>query len=378
MKKNIIKIVMCSVFSAFSLISYRVNGLEKASVSVDSIESADSRLLSALDKECNSTNFMVSPVSIEMAMMALAAEDRSGNVKRDILNFYGITDFKQYRNAANNFLINMKKKDIVNINNSIWYNVDNINNDLFQSHICNCLPEKHFFSKKYIVNNSNAVSLINSWVYKKTHGKISEIVDNSDFSSVILNATYFKKKWEKPFAKELTHKSVFYNVDGSTSAVGMMSNDDTYNYYSNENFEMVEIPYENNAASMYVFLPKKSINDFRLEWLEMGISNKKEKYLSLKLPRFKEETSLNLTEMFKSLGLKSIFDPGSLNGVQISDILHKTYIDVNEEGTEAAAVTGIITRCCLAPQFNINRPFIYVITESQTGKLLFAGKKLSF
>lgn len=332
----------------------------------------------------NDQNFMISPISIKILLMMIANDEVSEDVKNEILSALEIKDFELCKKSMFNFLTSMKEKNIVDINNSIWFNEDNYNlkGSQFPFQLSNNTDKYdylhfNFFAEKYLVNSCNAVNQINNWVYRKTNGKIKEIINNGNFSSVWLNTTYFKQRWKKPFNKHHTHKGLFHNIDDSTTYTDFMSNEDYYNFYENDDFKMVEISYDINT-SMYVFLPN-NIKDFNYEWVKEGINNKFERYLTLQLPKFISETDLTLNNLLKSLGMRKMFYPGAINfNYQISDVLHKTFIDVNEEGTEAAAATAAIARCCLSPRFNVNKPFIYIIRENESGEILFMGSQSKF
>ncbi len=356
------------LLSVFSMFSFKAKGNSEKNENVP----FEFKLFSLVNKN---NNFMISPISVEMVFMMLANSNVTEDAKNEILNAWGVDNFEAYQKWAFDFLLRMKEKKIVDINNSVWLNTDSgIALDAFNGRPFD------FFTERFLVNRFNAKNNINSWISEKTKGKIQGIDIDGDFSAVLLNATYFKKAWESPFGKYRTHDASFNNIDGSITKTAFMSQDGDYNFYENEDFRMAEIPYEGKESSMYVFVPKQgNIDSFDYKWLDEGIRNKSEAYITLSLPKFSVKTDLCLNKALKALGIESIFKPSSMySGHSISDVLHKTYIDVNEEGTEATAITAAIAKCCLAPSFVVNKPFVYVIRENTSGKILFMGSQCKF
>lgn len=385
-KKFSIFAIVLGVLSVFSVFNFKANGIGDKDKNVP----FEFRIFNSINKN---DNFMISPISLEMVLMMLANEDVTEDVRNEILSAYGITDFEAYQKWAFDFLVRIKDKNIVDINNSIWFNTgiadpvdslfDRRSNWVHNEHrrkIRGSSSHFNFFTDKFKVNRLNAKYEINNWISEKTKGTIPGLDIDDDFSVLLLNATYFKKAWETPFNKYRTHNAHFNNADGSVAETAFMTNDENYNFYENTDFKMVELPYQGKDASMYVFVPKnENIESFNYQWLEEGIKNKRERYITLSLPKFCSRTDLCLNEILKTLGIESIFKPNSVYSVSsISDILHKTYIDVSEEGTEASAVTAAIAKCCLAPSFVVDKPFVYVIRENTSGKILFMGSQCKF
>ncbi len=244
-------------------------------------------------------------------------------------------------------------------------------------------------------SQQDAVGQINYWVKANTQGKITKIVDRlkPDDVMYLINAVYFKGMWSVPFQPSLTSEQPFSLADGTTKPHPMMRQRDRFSYYENEQFQAVNLPYGSGRWSMYVFLPREQSNlaDFSKTltagnwqtWMQefepqMGF---------VQMPKFKSEFDTDLKSALMTLGMSEAFDPQKadfsnlLQGepVAINQVKHKTFVEVNEEGTEAAAVTaiGITTTSIQAPskafEMIVDRPFFCVIRDNQTGTVLFMG-----
>ncbi|MFP5265479.1 MAG: serpin family protein [Blastocatellia bacterium] len=241
-----------------------------------------------------------------------------------------------------------------------------------------------------------AVATINQWVSQSTAGKIDKIVDSIDRDTILflINAIYFKGKWANEFAKERTKEDVFNLEGGSQKRVPMMSQSGSYGYYEAKNFQAVRLPYGAGRVSMYVFLPAKgvTIGEFHkgltaASW-ESWMTEFAEAEGDITLPRFRVEYEVTLNDALKALGMEAAFDQARANftgmtqGGQkayISKVKHKTFVEVNEEGTEAAAVTSTEMRATSAMRprqrfrMVVDRPFFCAIRDNTTGTVLFMG-----
>jgi len=244
-----------------------------------------------------------------------------------------------------------------------------------------------------------AADIINRWVSDSTHGKIDQLVDGgtlSGLSSYLANAVYFKGMWSEPFNPALTAYRPFFSSEseaGKSVDVPTMKQSGRYAYLDAKGFRAVRLPYgEARAFDMLLALPDpgRTLQDFHAEqlskWTEWN-----ERFTSargtIELPKFKSETSLRLNDALMSLGIQKAFDPfqsdfggmGQGNGQPIGAIAHKTFIEVDEVGTEAAAVTGIARAGAAFPQeepfeLKLNRPFFFAITDRTTGLIVFMGE----
>jgi len=210
---------------------------------------------------------------------------------------------------------------------------------------------------------------------------------------VLLNAVYFNGIWQTKFDEEGTHELPFTKNDGSVTEVPMMNKEDDVEYTSNNLFQAIRMPYGNGQYNMVVFLPQEGYGPDDIidtcsptEWEAWMDSFQEETPWNITMPRFKYRYELELSKVLKKMGMVKAFSVSEADFSGISDvflyisrILHKTYIDVNENGTEAAAVTAVVFTNTSAggasvPAFTVDRPFVYAITEKDTGAILFMGK----
>lgn len=243
-----------------------------------------------------------------------------------------------------------------------------------------------------------ARKVINKWVSDQTEGRIQELIPAGtiDFLTrlVLTNAIYFKAAWAEPFKKELTKDGTFHLLDGNKVTVPMMHQVANLGYAEGEGYQAVEMPYEGRELAMVILLPaegqfesfEKSLSAERLQSILEKINYRQ---VSLTLPRFRIESAFRLAQTLKAMGMKTAFTPdradfsgmdGTRN-IYIGEVLHKSFVSVDEEGTEAAAATAVvakITAIPLAPvEVTVDRPFIFLIRDLQTGAVLFIGRVLN-
>ena len=247
-------------------------------------------------------------------------------------------------------------------------------------------------------SNPAAPQTINAWVNKNTEGKIDKIVDqiSSDAVLFLINAIYFKGQWQFEFKKEDTKPDVFRLSGSERKEVPMMSQSGNYLYYKGKDFQSVVLPYGAGSVSMYIFLPDEQTGIEQLEqnltaenW-DTWMKSFRRTPGDLKLPRFKIEWESQLNEVLKALGMAEAFDPrqadfsqiaprNSVNPLFISEVKHKSWAEVNEEGTVAAAVTsvGMATTSLQQPRekfvMKVDHPFFFAIRDNRSGVVLFMG-----
>jgi serpin B len=240
----------------------------------------------------------------------------------------------------------------------------------------------------------NAPDIINRWVKQSTNSKIDKILEKNDIDAstiaVLINAIYFHADWMVPFAKEKTQARPFTLSDGSQKQHPMMFQKVDYaSYYKNEMFQAIGLPYGEGRLSMYIFLPHQGVslktfyeNLNAQNWEKwMSEFQTQEKGVILGLPRFHVEYEIDLKESLKALGMEKVFDAGAdfteitPQGFAISKIKHKTFLDVSEEGTEAAGVTAVGGTRGGGPDITmiVDRPFFCAIRDEETGTILFMG-----
>ena len=330
-------------------------------------------------------NYMFSPLSIKMAL-AMASAGAAGETRNEILNTLQIDDLNKYFAYAKQLIKDYSENEIVQLNiaNSLWLNTDYLKNVKFRDDFKNII-QNYFNADSEEVNNLNAVDKINNWVKNKTNNKITELVSDSDFLAYIINAIYFKGEWAVQFNEKNTEKDDFTDRNNVKTKIDFMNNIGYYQYYSDSNLKMIKIPYKDMKTSMYIAMTDNNDADF-----ESAIDKMQSKRVQLSIPKFKTEFKVSLKDTLYKMGIKTAFNKNIADfnnmfaGLQenafISDVIHKTYINVDENGTEAAAVTGIsVGATSMPPQeepvvFKADRPFTYFIRDDVNGVILFIGE----
>ncbi|MCK4715303.1 MAG: serpin family protein, partial [Candidatus Marinimicrobia bacterium] len=286
-------------------------------------------------------------------------------------------------------LTELDPKVIFDIANSIWYREGfPVENDFLTTNqtYFDAIVEALDF------NRSDAADIINAWVNENTNGKIKEIVNdpiNPLTVMFLINAIYFKGTWTYEFDEENTSDDIFYLPDGSEKECKMMSHQCDHNYFENEQFQAIDLPYGDAGFSMTILLPKPEVNIDSLiaqmnnETWNSWLGSFSEQEVNFYLPKFKLEYEISLNGILSALGMSIAFDPNradftkinSDGSLYISEVKHKTFVKVNEEGTEAAAVTSVEIRLTsVGITMYINRPFVFAIRENHSGTILFIGK----
>ncbi len=239
---------------------------------------------------------------------------------------------------------------------------------------------------------------INDWVADQTEGRIKDLIPpgmiNSMTRLVLTNAIYFNAKWLHTFEAEMTQDGTFYLLDGGEVTVPMMSQTESFKYAEGEGYQAVELPYDGNELSMVILLPESgqfeafeaALDAATVEGIIETIDNKQ---VDLTMPKFEFDSSFSLKAALSALGMPIAFDPdyADLSGMTgnrdlfIMDVVHKAFVSVDEEGTEAAAATAVIVgETALPPApvtMTIDRPFIFLIRDIATGTILFVGRTLN-
>lgn len=241
----------------------------------------------------------------------------------------------------------------------------------------------------------SAVRKINQWVGKRTNGKIDSIVQgpiSQETVMYLLNAVYFKAQWQHPFPERDTKLGTFRTGPGQTKPVNLMSLTRQMNYVQEPDYQAVRLPYADGKLAMVVVLPSEKAGLDQVQqklWSDEAFWNKPFPAVSgtLKLPRLKLELGYELNDALKAMGMPTAFDPAkadfselSPKPVLISEVKHKTFVEMNEQGTEAAAVTSVRVEATSAPapvakpfEMIVDRPFLMAIQSTETGSLLFLG-----
>ncbi len=343
-------------------------------------------------------NLFISPLSVSMAlgMTMNGADSNTYTAMRRTLGFEGLSEeeINEAYKSLITLLMQADPKVIFEIANSIWYRDQFTINPLFIE------TNRTYFDATILPKNFNdpaTVKAINDWVSDKTHGKITEVIDQIDPMTLmfLINAIYFKGTWQYEFEKDKTVEAPFYLIDGQTSTCQLMQVEGDFNYYADETVQIIDLPYGAGNFSMTVFLPRDAeiLDDFienidQIKW-QSYLSNLDTSGVLLELPKFKLEYKLIMNQVLKNLGMGVAFVPGQADFSRIVDdielfiskVLHKTFVQVDEEGTEAAAVTVVeISFTSIKPNGNlmrVDRPFMFVLRERQSGTILFMGKILN-
>lgn len=339
-------------------------------------------------------NKLISPLSIYMDFGMLyngASGETKKAIQKGLQMNTGNAEFMNKTQAK--ILTDFPQIDssvTINMANAIWYR-----NGL--------TPKKTFLdtNKKYYnariegadFKNPQTVKDINQWVMESTQGKITSIMDGIAPSEImfLLNAVYFKGDWQEAFQTKFTRDHAFYTPTG-TKELPLMFMDHRFNYLENDDLQMAELPYGDGHFNMQVLLPSKNSNvDELIAKLNTGyydslLDEMTSMKIKLFLPKWEIEYSVDnlkdqLSEMGMGLAFESKADFSELfedDYAKVSQVKHKTYIKVDEKGTEAAAVTsiGMVTTSMPMPtetEMKVDRPFVYLITERNSGTILFLG-----
>jgi serine protease inhibitor len=338
------------------------------------------------------TNVFISPLSVSIAL-GMTWNGAAGETKSEMesalkMSGMSVEEINEYYRILQTTLPTIDPTTKLTLANSLWYRSGfqvksdflNVNIDYFDAYV-----RELDFSKAW------AVDTINQWCAKKTNNLIPSVLDNipEDAVMYLINAIYFKGIWRHQFEKKNTTQADFTNEAGEKVKVNMMFQKDTFAYAEDEKAQYLDMPYGNKAFSMTVILPKNgNTTADLLKYLTVDQWNSILQNLSMRevevyFPRFSSKNKFLLNDPLIDMGMKLAFtDNADFSNIVdenlfISRVLHNTYIEVTEEGTEAAAVTVVeigYTSVPMIPVFQVNKPFLFVIRENSTGVILFIGK----
>lgn len=347
------------------------------------------KLLQNLQERDTGGNVFISPLSISIAL-TMTYNGAIGETERamaEVLEIDGLdlATINHSNAALRTSLESSGPKVEISIANSIWARQGvEFNSDFLDRN-------RLFFGAEIAsldFSAPEATATINEWVSTNTKGKIKKIVQEIDPGTLLflINAIYFKGSWQEEFDKSKTRPDIFYLSDGSEKRVPMMRREGAYPYFRGEHFEAAGLPYGDGDVIMYIFLPNhdSNLNEFLsslsaknwASWLPQFSPVREESMMIL--PRFKLEYEVSLNDTLKALGMDIAFGSGAdFSGMGpslfISDVRHKAVVEVNEEGTEAAAVTVVVGVTSLPPIFRVDRPFFFAIYDAETKAILFMG-----
>lgn len=401
--KTITMIVIIAVMAAGCTADIKSGESDKAKVSKEvqdtvNIAEAYSRFgfeLYDMEASINSDrNIFISPVSIALAlaMTAGGADGETLAKMRQALNVAGIEE-DALKKENLKIIRGLKKEDqkvILSIANSIWLRESMEFKKKFKSD-----TRKYFLAEVFPITT---VDKINSWVSDETRGKITRIINSisRDDIAYLINAIYFKGTWKKEFDPKKTVKKDFHAPGGTVRSVDMMKRKDSFPYLEGEGFKGVVLPYTDEKTVMVLLLPDEDSDlkelheklDFE-SWRTWRESFARRKG-TIELPRLEIEYSSKLKNQLDKMGMELAFDPGEADfsrmcvpeggrNVYIDEVLHKTYLKVDEKGTEAAGVTAVVMKMTSAMEepepFHLifDRPYFLVIEDTESGLPLFMG-----
>lgn len=348
------------------------------------------QLVSWLVEQEAGRNVFISPFSVAIAL-AMLYNGAEGKTKEALAKLLGLSGFSLRQiNEVNAGILSMHDGNDPDVQfaiaNSIWVRQGITPSPDFIQQI------KDNYAGEIVsldFGHPDAAAGINQWVAGKTRDKIRQLVTPSVVSDAILiliNAIYFKGMWANLFDKERTVERGFHASDGTQTPCPMMSQAGHYDYYETGEFQAVSLPYGAGRISMYVFLPGPaySINDFQKTLISenwrrwMGSFDNTRGVITL--PRFRIEYGQDLLTALVALGGNEIaevdFHGIGAGSLLISNVIHKTMVEVNEEGTEAAAATAVVTKRAMPSEpflMIVDRPFFAAIRDNLTGAVLFEG-----
>jgi serpin B len=284
----------------------------------------------------------------------------------------------------------------LNIANSIWGQVDYA----FLGEFLDLLALNYGAGMRvvdFVEDSELARQQINDWVSDETEERIQDLIPEGVLDAattlVLTNAIYFNAAWMDPFDEAATKDGLFFLLDGGQVDVPMMNQSEWMHYAEGNGYQLVERSYVGGKMAMDIILPDTGAfstieADLDTEWLDQALSGLEGQQVALSMPRFEFESEVGLTETLQTMGMPTAFGGGAdfsgMDGTRnlfIGEVLHKAFVSVDEAGTEAAAATAVIMERGMAPQspivISVDRPFIFLIRDLQTGAVLFVGRVLN-
>ncbi len=344
-------------------------------------------------------NLFLSPYSISTALAMTYAGARENTAKQMAETLHFSLEQQQLHAAFAKLESHLnavqKKGDIqLNVANSLWPQKDYPFLQEYLALIKECYGVL-ITPVDYQTAREAASKLINQWVEEKTNNKIRDLIQPGVLDVLtrllLVNAIYFKGNWASQFEEKLTEDAPFYLLSGETIQVPTMSQKQEFGYTEDQSLQILELPYIGNDLSMLVLLPKQANGlaeiekNLTVENLRKWTAQLREQEVMVFLPKFKMTSQFRLDKALISMGMSEAFDmnkanfagmDGNPNWLYIAAVIHKAFVDVNEEGTEAAAATAVVTEVLSAPPvtFRADHPFIFLIRENLTGSILFLGR----
>lgn len=380
-----------------------VVGITKAQDTTDMLTKANNQFALDFYKQVqpNKTNMLISPFSASSAltMTYMGARKKTAKEMADVLHIQ--TEQTQIPALYNNLLSGLatrnEKTFALNVANSIW-----VSNDLKLLREYTDICKESFLSEAFtqdFTKPQKAADSINTWVEEKTNNKIKKLLKKNNIMPgtklVLVNALYFKAQWHTPFMENLNEELPFYAPDAEIKATFMHKKGEL-EYTEDTTFQYLKIPYKGNAYLLIALPKEKSKFDslaqhFSYSQLNSAIENTNSAHVDLFLPKFKIESEINMTLMLQQMGMKKAFtskaDFSGITGkseLQIGAVVQKTFIELDENGTEAAAATAVVMKRATSMRPNKNKtvfradhPFLFFLIAEKSETVLFMGQMLN-
>ena len=335
------------------------------------------------------SNFFFSPFSI-MSAFGMAYAGASGDTAAEIEKALGVT--KEIHSPLGELAKDFEQGGYMSSANRVW-----LKRGLKLRRSYSELLRKNYGSTACELDIKGETEQsrreINNWVSVKTNGKINDLIQQLDSETrmILTNAVYFRAEWLKKFMKPSTVKEKFYTDGENFMEVDMMKQRDDFSYVESDGVKVIMLPYEGRRFSMVIALPPEgkpeALKDLNAETFEGWINSMSKYDVDLWVPKFRTERRYELREIFEAMGIKRAFtNDADFSGMtlaerlKVDEIVHQTFIDVDEERTEAAAATAVMMLVGSAmpekkpfAEFHADRPFMYFIRDNESGTILFMG-----
>jgi serpin B len=364
----------------------------------DPLNSFGFRMLQELNSSEAMSNIFISPASAHLAF-AMAGEGAKNKTRAQIetaLGLFGVgsNPLEKETPLINSLMSATDRTGGLAVANSLWTRNDFSLDPNFQSV---CISKFNSSIQKVDFSSKDTVSMINNWADVHTHYHIPQIVNKIDPSTsvLLLNAVYFRSRWQNQFERLATQDHIFVVKPGEYPKVKMMTVQGTFPFYETPQYQSVALPFEGGKFRAIVVEPKdgtelgdllSQINTQKWNDMRAHLQNT---LAEVDMPHIRLDDSIPLESLLKKMGVHDAFEPQSADfsamsstgkNIYISDAIQKTYLEVDETGAEASAVTGIIMRPTMRGRQNgvehtivVQRPFLFAIEETNSGNLLFLG-----
>ena len=342
-------------------------------------------------------NVFFSPISINLAI-GITYAGAKGETEQQMASVFNFPENTQKFHKSmgalqENILSKASDRVEISLTNQLWadQNYKFRCQYLQKAKKCYKAPVKRL---NFYSNLDESRISINNWVEEQTNDKIKDLLPEGSLSEqtkmVITNTIYFKGQWEKKFDERNTRNEEFTTITGQKIETPTMNTSTKLNIYQEKNLKLIELPYDGKQFSMLVLLPNKRVTlasiekELSTKSLNHYISSMTMSEVRLSLPKFKFDASYKLKTVLSDMGMPLAFSNAAdftgmskIKDLRIDELFHKAFVEVSEEGTEAAAATAVVVvrkTSIISNEFKANRPFLFFIRENETGNILFFGR----